>query len=95
MKTIKEKRQILENIPRVTVDEINSSECRITYDVAIAKKKKIQEIADAVNAKDWGSFLSSFSCCEGSCNLFLLLKNNYYETSCIYSQSRKIQYTWS
>ena len=60
MKTIKEKRQILENIPRVTVDEINSSECRITYDVAIAKKKKIQEIADAVNAKDWGvSYLPS------------------------------------
>lgn len=54
MKTIKEKRQILENIPRVTVDDINSSECRIIYDVALARKDKIQEIANSIEAKDWG-----------------------------------------
>lgn len=54
MKTLKEKRQILENIPRLAIDEISSSECRIIYDVAIARKDKIQEIANSIEAKDWG-----------------------------------------
>lgn len=59
-RTITERKRILEAFPRVTVDEISSSEIRITYDVAIAKKEKIQEIADAVDAKYWGiSYLSS------------------------------------